>query len=319
MLPDQGAWLSHYFFHAGGIYTEACDEVVLEAVEPFVRLCQARGWIGAWFFIRYTENGQHHVRLRVHGAPEVLERDVTPALRGHLAALFPGVVEGVPDGSSPLSAPGVTHHAAVPYEPETDRYGGPEGVRLAEALFHRSSEAALALLGRTRPGARSSRLGKALLAAVVLVHAFHESPAEGSDFLRTYETVYLRMLAGDGERRAAWLEAFTEGYQQQAGGLGAQVAECWRRLDAGDPLSPELDRYRDDVREIRTSFQGLHEAGRLASGGAPLRAWRDAVLAIVPSYLHMMNNRLGINLQEEAYVAHLVRRALDGRPAPTGA
>ena len=50
------------------------------------------------------------------------------------------------------------------YEPEVERYGGPWGVALAEELFHRQSETALALLGKIEPGTRPQRLGKGLLA-----------------------------------------------------------------------------------------------------------------------------------------------------------
>jgi len=37
------------------------------------------------------------------------------------------------------------------YEPEVERYGGPWGFALAEELFHRQSETALALLGKIDP------------------------------------------------------------------------------------------------------------------------------------------------------------------------
>lgn len=50
------------------------------------------------------------------------------------------------------------------YEPEVERHGGPWGVALAEELFHRQSETALALLGKIEPGTRPQRLGKGLLA-----------------------------------------------------------------------------------------------------------------------------------------------------------
>ncbi len=316
--PEERGWHSEHLFHGGGIYSAACDAVLLEAVEPFVRACEARGWIDRWFFIRYGERGPH-VRLRLHGVRAVLEREAAPALREHLAALFPALEEGFPEAPSPAGGAGVSHVAAVPYEPETARYGGPEGVLLAEAFFHLSSEAALALLRGTRRDERASRLGKALLATVVLVHAFRGSRDGAGEFARAYGTGYLRALVPDGERREQLTRAFGGGFEQQAETLTAYVEEAWSRLESGDPLSAALDRYRAGLEEVRGRFGALLDAGRLAQSGAVLTEWEGAVAAIASSYVHMMNNRLGVTIQEESYLAYLIHRSLGGAPAPAGA
>jgi thiopeptide-type bacteriocin biosynthesis protein len=316
--PEERGWLGEHLFHAGGIYSGACDAVLLEAVEPFVRACESRGWIDRWFFIRYGERGPH-VRLRLHGVRAVLERDVAPALRDHLAGLFPGVAEGFPEQPSPGPGSGVSHVATVPYEPETDRYGGPEGVLLAEEFFGLSSEAALDLLRGTRRDERSSRLGKALLAMVVLVHVFRGSREGAGEFARGYGTGYLRALVPDEERRGVLTRAFGGGFEQQADTLTAYVEEAWHRLDSGDALSDALDRYRAGLEEVRGRFGALLDAGRLSASGSVVTEWERAVAAIVSSYVHMMNNRLGVTIQEESYLAYLIHRSLGGAPAPAWA
>lgn len=316
--PEERGWHSEYLFHAGGIYSAACDAVLLEAVEPFVRVCEARGWIDRWFFIRYGEGGPH-VRLRLHGVLAVLEREVAPALREHLATLYPGVAEGFPEPPSPTGSGGVSHVAGVPYEPETARYGGPEGVLLAEEFFCLSSEAALDLLRGTRRDERSSRLGKALLAMVVLVHVFRGSREGAGEFAHVYGTGYLRALVPDEERRGELARAFGGGFEQQADTLTAYVEEAWSRLDSGDPLSDALDRYRAGLEEVRGRFGALLDAGRLVLSGAVVTEWERAVAGIVSSYVHMMNNRLGVAIQEESYLAYLIHRSLGGAPAPAGA
>lgn len=316
--PEERAWRSEHLFHAGEIYSGTSDAVILEAVEPFVRSCEARGWIDRWFFIRYAEGGGH-VRLRLQGDPAVLEREAAPALREHLATLFPGVAEGLPPHPAPRAGEGVTHVATVPYEPETDRYGGPDGVLLAEEFFHRSSEAALALLHRTRRGDRASRLGKALLATVVLVYSFRGSREGAGEFARAYGTGYLRALVPDEERRALLTRAFGGGFEQQAATLTAYVDDAWDRLEAGEPLSDALDRYRAGLEGIRDRFRALLDAGRLSQRGAVLTDPDRAVGAIVSSYVHMMNNRLGVSIPDESYLAYLIHRSLGGAPAPAGA
>jgi thiopeptide-type bacteriocin biosynthesis protein len=315
-LAEERAWLSEYLFFPANIYGGECDAVIRDVVEPFVRTCREHGWIDRWFFIRYSERG-FHVRLRLHGIPEVLRERAQPALRELVASVHPAAVEGYPEPPG-TEGQGVTHFMEVEYEPEVERYGGPDGTVLAEDFFCRSSEAALALLQRVSPTERSGRLGKALLAMVVLMHAFRPERGAAADFARNYGINYLRSLVPDDERREAWLNAFGSGFEQQAANLTAYVDEAWERLETGEPLSDALDRYRDDMAAVAARFRELFDAGRLLRDGRPMEQWDFAVAGIVSSYVHMMNNRLGISIQEESYLAYLIHRAL-GVPAPAGA
>ena len=217
------------------------------------------------------------------------------------------------DGPQP--EPGqVTHLAAIEYEPEVERYGGPDGVRLAERFFEVSSEASFALLHKT--GAeRSSRLGKGLLSMVVLVHTFATGREHATEFAHQYGINYLRSLVRDEENRNAWLGAFDSGYGQQAETLTQYVEEVWERLEEGESLSEALDAYHEGLVEVRDRFRALLDEGRLLfRGSETFSSWEHAVSGIVSSYVHMHNNRLGISIQEEAYLAYLIMRAM-GRPA----
>ena len=329
--PEGTRWLAaHLFFnHDTGIYTGECDEVALELAEPFVRRCQREGWIDGWFFIRYSEYGPH-VRLRLHGRAEVMDDVVWPALREHVRALYPEVLFERPDvPAMPVYTPGeppppppepregpfrVTHAALIEYEPETERYGGPEGVRLAERMFEVSSEAACSLLRKTSRTERSSRLGKGLLTMVELMHTFSLGDrAAASRWANQYNIGYLRGVARDEEARGAWLGAFDSGYGSQADTLGEYVEEVWSRMDEGEPLSDALDLYRDGLLEVRGHFRELFDTGKLVGPMepyTPYTTWEMAVGGICSSYLHMMNNRLGITIQEESYLAYLIMRTL---------
>lgn len=326
--PEDSRWLAaHLFFDLStGIYTGECDEVVLDVSEPFVRRCQAEGWIDGWFFIRYSEYGPH-VRLRLHGRAEVLDTVVWPALQAHVRALYPDVSFERPDvpamaqygpGGPPaevLEGPPpplrITHAAPIEYEPETDRYGGPEALRVAERFFEVSSEAACSLLQKTSRTERSSRLGKGLLTMVEMMHVFTRGDrAAASRWANQYNIGYLRGVARDEEARGAWLGAFDSGYGSQADTLGEYVEEVWSRMDEGEPLSDALDLYRDGLLEVRGHFQEIFDAGRMGAMAEPYREWEAAVGGICSSYLHMMNNRLGITIQEESYLAYLIMRTL---------
>ncbi|MBW3569864.1 MAG: thiopeptide-type bacteriocin biosynthesis protein [Gemmatimonadetes bacterium] len=311
-------WLSVYLFFDGWIYAPDCDRVLLEVAEPFVRRCQAQGWISQYFFIRYSEFGPH-VRLRLLGAPEVLGGDVWPALVEHLRDHNPEVrIDAKPEAPGVPPRPEgqpvrVTHAARVEYDPETDRYGGPHALLVSERAFQISSDTAYALIARM--GAeRSSRLGKGLLAMVILIHLFAESREDGSAFTQMYSTNYLRAVAREEGGREALLDAFDQGFSSQAETLMEYVDAVWQAMDDADPLSDTLDAYADGMRGIRDELRALAAQGRVLAHGEAAPDWKRAWQPLLPSYLHMMNNRLGITIQEESYLGYLVTRAL-GRPA----
>jgi thiopeptide-type bacteriocin biosynthesis protein len=321
--PEESSWLAvHLFFNHPGIYTGECDAVVMEVALPFVQRCQAEGWIDGHFFIRYSEHGPH-VRLRLHGKTEVLEGTVWPALQAHVRAAYPEVSFEKPDvpayGPPPEVPEGeplrVTHAARIDYEPETERYGGEQGVRVAERFFEISSEAVYALLPRTSRTERSSRLGKGLLTMVQLVHVFTRSREAAVRWTQQYNLGYLRGVAREEEQREAWLGAFDSGYSTQSETLGAYVEEVWSRMDEGEPLSDALDLYSQGLMEVRGHLDDVFRAGRLGRPEEPFADWLTAVMAICSSYMHMMNNRLGITIQEESYLAYLINRTLQA-PAP---
>ena len=161
---------------------------------------------------------------------------------------------------------------------------------------------------------RSSRLGKGLLGTVILIHLFAVSREHGSGFTQMYSTNYLRAVAREEDGRDSLLEAFDQGFSNQAETLMEYVDAIWEAMDDGDSLSDTLDAYADGMRGIREELRALFEQGRIQAAGQTAQEWVRAWQTLLPSYLHMMNNRLGITIQEESYLGYLVTRAL-GRPA----
>ncbi len=291
-------WLSAHLFFDDPIYLATADRVIVEVVAPLARECLDRDWIRRFFFIRYSDEGPH-VRLRLYGRPEVLDEQVRPRL-----------VECAEADASAGSGSPVSRLAWVPYEPEVERYGGPHGVVLAEQLFHDSSETAIGLLRKIEPGDRPARLGKALLAMLVLLHTFLATRAPSARLADTYGRNYLRALAPDPDRQAAWLRAFEQGHDRQADKLAAYLEVAWEALEGGEELTDELAWYRQRLEAVRERFRSLVAAGGLLRGATVLQDWQESVGAIVPSYLHMMNNRLGVTVQEESYLSVLINLTL---------
>lgn len=99
------------------------DQLMTEVLAPIAKDLQSSGMISRWFFIRYSQGGQH-LRLRVAAASD--------STLAHLAGRL-GSLEGLRVTESK-------------YEPETERYGGAELLGVNEELFCLSTQIAVAAL-----------------------------------------------------------------------------------------------------------------------------------------------------------------------------
>jgi thiopeptide-type bacteriocin biosynthesis protein len=114
----------------------ATADRVLLGLAPVLSALAAAGSIDSWHFIRFGDP-DWHVRLRLHGDPDALLREVLPRLR---------------DRTQPLLQAGVIWRIQLDtYEREVERYGGPDGIALAERVFWADSAAVLAIM-RLLPG-----------------------------------------------------------------------------------------------------------------------------------------------------------------------
>ena len=111
--------------------TGTADALLRERVASLVAQAREAGAVDGWFFIRYPEP-EWHIRLRLHGSPTRLNAEVLPALHAAMA-------KAIHDGE-------VWRLQLDTYEREVERYGGPEGILLAERLFEADSDAVLQLL-----------------------------------------------------------------------------------------------------------------------------------------------------------------------------
>lgn len=285
-----GLWLTAYLSFEGHVYGDTADRVIREVVAPLARTCGPEAI--RWFFLRYSEETSH-VRLRFFAPGPVLEETIWPRIAAAAA-------------SSEL----VVGSTRERYEPEVERYGGPSGLALAEELFHRQSETALALLAKIPPGTRPQRLGKGLLAMLVLLFLYRRERRATADFARSYGTDYLKIWAKDAGEQERWLRTFQEAFDRQADRLADYVESAWEALESGGELTPELDAYRRDMEDVARRLRDLFDQGRLLLHGKTADDWDEHVRWIVPSYIHMMNNRLGVTIQEESYLSVLIAGTL---------
>jgi thiopeptide-type bacteriocin biosynthesis protein len=287
MAAERLDWLSAHLPVAGSLHGDAADALVLGVVAPVAGACRRRGWTRRGFFLRYSVGG-NHLRFRLQGEPRVLAEAVRPELVSHAAAA------GLPEVQW------------VPYEPELERYGGAAGVEVAEDLFDASSRTALALLERLPAGDRRARLGHALAAMVAGLEAFVGDRAAAAELAGDYGSTYLRQSVPREARHRALAAAFERGVERQDAALAGRVDALWHAATAG-ALPPPLDTYQRDLVRVRGRLERLIAAGRLLSRRGTAERDRDAaVRQLLPSYLHMTTNRLGVTVIEECYLSRVV-------------
>jgi thiopeptide-type bacteriocin biosynthesis protein len=293
--PDRRRrWLAAHLGVAGDPLAADADRVILDLIAPLAEKALAEGHIQRFFFLRYHD-GTPHVRFRLLGRNDRLEAEIRPRIEAWSAA-----------GS-------IASLAWIAYEPETERYGGPSGMRLAEHFFHHSSLAAIALLRRAAAGGRAALLGKGLLAAVVLLHTMTGSRPLATEICRRS---YGSTVDGPEESGLPWRQ-FEQSLSRQTATLTGYLESAWRRLARGVALTPELDAYRRALVPLASRLRRLHGGAKIFAGSPPAPAIEDCLHCLVPSYLHLMNNRLGIPRSEEVYLAGLISRAAE-RPAGGG-
>jgi hypothetical protein len=336
--PDEpGEWQAIHVH-----YTGDSSPMLTECVAPLVASLRERGLIERYFFINYWLEGPH-VRLRLkpvnRGATATVVAEAEAAVRAfldRLPALWEAESEFLldlyedmfrmeyseeerirrygTDGRMPLRENNT--YRFIPYEPEYDRYGGTEGVALAEWHFEHSSDLVLGMLGLANVHLRTVRLGLAAQLMMIMASALLDGLDEVAEFLDRYHhywrnTFQLTALADEAR--------FDVNYADMAEGLCARFAEIHGAVSARRP--DRLTNFRrvwaEHCIELRDRVSDhARRAGLVfpveygSSVRAPLTDTGAALKILLSPYLHMTNNRLGVTLSDEAYLSYLLNRVL---------
>ncbi len=237
--------------------------------------------VDRWFFVRHRDPGDH-LRLRFHGTPAVLAGTLLPRLHRWAGALREDrLIGGCVLGT---------------YDPELERFGGPEAMTAAERVFHADTLAAVEAL-------RLREAGRLPLEPVLLAATGQAAVA------RAFWTAY---DAADGDQ-PGWalrvLDAVPRGEMHRA------FQEC--RAQALALIDPFADwqglRERSGGEELLASWRARSTA--LADYAHTLRALGDACWTppaqVLFSLLHLHHNRLvGIDPPAERAAMAILRGAL---------
>jgi thiopeptide-type bacteriocin biosynthesis protein len=306
VAPNPADWI--YFKLYLGEAAIKVDSLIVDLARALVAFDRFE----RWFFLRYIDKGGAHLRVRVQARPgelaettgairqicaRSLEKLPTLPVRGHRPMVVPlGANMSEPNGP-PLEGgrrASVRVESEV-YEPELDKFGGVEGMAVAEDNFDASSRIAWQLLAAEVEGKASRKTVVPCFMAEAIA-AF--PPAVG---LREFwREVALRWLGGDTPAAREWRDRFLEKGQQ----LRAEGVSVLAREDQLSPVEAEaVSAWRTALRKAAEGYARVRDRGNATND----------VLAF--NLNHLMSNRLGLTALEEAYMATLVEQQLAETPA----
>ncbi|UUZ86942.1 thiopeptide-type bacteriocin biosynthesis protein [Paenibacillus sp. P26] len=248
------------------IYTgSATADTVLQTLHQHViEEAVKAAWINQWFFIRYGDP-DWHLRIRLHGSPEMLYTCVLPKIKDQL---------------EPLMLSGrVSKWTVDTYEPEYVRYGGEHGLPLAERFFYADSEAVSRVVALYQGSASfDSRWRLALAGIDRLLDSF------GLDLHRKREIVETcsKHYASEFLIHPEYKKAMGAKFRSEREGLEQLLFH---------PIASEHPLYQG-VRVLRQGKEAFNRASEELYRAERQGPLTSSVHSLVPSLIHMHVNRI---------------------------
>ncbi len=331
MKPENtSSWLAAYLY-----YNEPWERLLTEALLPYAEIVLSTGIANSFFFVRYWEKGPH-IRLRFKADPEVIEKILRSNLEEHFLNYFESVPSFRTEPPYPAQLPDTykwhpnNSVQYAPYVPETDRYGGPAGIVLAEQQFALSSKTVLQyILSKGQHWSYDDALGVAIKLHLSFAHTTGMDRVEAHRFFTFFFDNWLpHSMAGlpnlqhklDFQKQLnATRESFDKAFDIQKESLIQFHKTLWTGLSSNRTFEEEaLNLWIAKNKEIARQLTAAERENRLKQRTASHRYNNKATTGELPplwghyaDYIHLTNNRLGIHNKDEGYLAYLMMRSIE--------
>ena len=294
--PGQAVRWSAVHVHFDNSMTGVMRDLVL----PTLGKALCRGELVAFFVVRYWAGGPH-LRVRIGGVGEN-QRELVGRL-SHKSLWNPLGIR--------------PRMKWTTYEPEVQRYGGPDTMPICEAQFMLSSLNAWRTLDRNRLEISTGLVERVLLPTAARDYMFLLSlaytPAMAVAVLRGYVATWLaspRHSRADISAPGAVEKQLHTYVASIPKDLLKSLAKCWRIAKTAVVRSRvPCESSAAELSEEEWLLNNRLVLSFLKQRGLKLESRRG--VRVVTSLIHMNNNRLGLVNRDEAFLARLCQRTLE--------
>jgi len=275
----QQKWLSIHLFYSGSL-----NLFIEKAIKPFIELNQE--FIFLWFFIRYMENGQH-VRLRLLADKKNV---VDLVKKGNFS--FGIFFTNFPSERLIENENNFINNAIqiIDYQPETQRYGGKNGILISEQFFNYASETIFDFINT------ETDYEATLLIGIVMNLYVAQSDFENNS-TTLFQSIFNHWLDFNLQHlaipEAEMIEQFETIYTEQ----GEMLTEITQSILF---QKNEIKGFENWQKYCDETLEKLRQT-----------ELTKPIPDILASYIHLNNNRLGISNFDESLMAYLILRSLE--------
>lgn len=281
-------WVSSHIF-----YTDH-NKFLIEALPAFLEGIKKRFSIHKYFFIRYWELGPH-IRLRMSVDTKDIEE-----IKKEIVTFFNNYLDNNPSVRNLEKdhfLPNNTVHF-IEYEPEVERYGGEEGIVVAESHFQDSSETVLDLMSQIH---QNWNLSVAQGLALQLSYAFIKGTSLNEDEIKEM----LFIMDNSHWKERARIVSKTENvdvlFEKQFAKNKEAIAARLKMLD---------EIFADEENTDESPILQWHHYVKEKDAALKNLSLNKKRHFIYISYLHMLNNRLGLSNHDEGYISYVLYNSL---------
>jgi thiopeptide-type bacteriocin biosynthesis protein len=300
MKENKLEWISCYIFH-----NISFEKVLVNLVEPLITFLNDKVLIDEFFYIRYWEKGPH-IRLRVLPKRINCKNKIEKLIKSNIENYFNQLQSDI---EFKLEFNNYIH--------EIQRYGGAATIKITQNHFHDSSKLVLKILKKKIiKWDYSSAISYAIQINLLFIKEIIKDRKDVILYFKLLtKTMFINSVKLDANNLVTKKESekslrfFTNSYMNQKKNIDLLVKIIWEE--------GELDFWMKDWFLACKKFNLLtKDVGSLEpewfefNKNLKLSIEKQALWSILDSHIHMNNNRLGIHLRDEAFIAFLIFKGL---------
>jgi len=302
-MKNESNWISCYIFHDSPF-----EKVLAEFIKPLIDDLKTKKMIMSFFFVRYWEKGPH-IRLRISAQDITVKNKLIKLIQAKTSNYF-DVIEG---GNYSIEFNEYIH--------ELQRYGGVENINVSQEHFNHSSEIVLNHISQTN---KNWDYGLAMSIALQMHLIFAKRILISQDqalsyFQLLYNKVFVNSVKLDENNDASLEEIhkvkafFVSSYKKQKNMIDHIARTIWLKKQEEN----WIDQWSLNCLELGEKIKNNYLNTKIPAPewfefNIKLNASKEKQIlwSIYDSYIHMTNNRLGILLRDEAFIAFLIIKGL---------